>query len=239
VTSATSSADFQIEFQLPSDFREIHPTTSREEAESAVQERLGGTTLSGDASDEAARQYLAASQVLARTGVLYAATYLGLLDGRPSLSAVVLATMEADCRDPDVVVEGIVQVRGGTRDAVRREAKRFDLPCGPAALVISGTDGVVISGEALGAAHKDLPVPFATLQAYVPVPRNADPGQRTLTVITFSTPSLQDWATYCPVMVEMLRSLTFTSPAESDKTGARSFAEPVPSPTSTIRRVLG
>jgi hypothetical protein len=89
--------------------------------------------------------------------------------------------------------------------------------------------GLVIPGE-LSESGEDEPVAVATLQAWIPVPPTADPTRRSLLVFTFSTPNIQDWQVYCPVVVRMLHSLRF-DPSEG---GAGRPADPSEAPSEAV-----
>ncbi|TNM34381.1 hypothetical protein [Streptomyces sedi] len=53
-------------------------------------------------------------------------------------------------------------------------------------------------------------VPFAELQAYVPVPEHSMVADRQMLVLTFTTPVAGHWERYMPLLVRVLRSLCFS-----------------------------
>ncbi|MFC1420206.1 hypothetical protein [Streptacidiphilus cavernicola] len=250
--SSPAPAAFEVDFRLPSDFREILTGASAEEAAAAVAARLGPdalATVPAARLDAAVAEYLAASELLEQEGVFYAAGCLGLLDGELTLSSLTLARIEADCADPGTAVEGVVRIRRRGQGSDRRTADRYDLPAGPAAVVIESSTGLLLPAADLGA-PADLPLPVATLQAYLPVPRAVDPAGRTMLVVTFSTPSVRHWDAYCPVLADLLRSLRFpaveaeaaaaVTPPAPTAPGPTVPAPAVPAPArSAIRSALG
>ncbi len=243
--STSTRADVEVDFRLPSDFQEILAGASAEEARAAVTARYGPEAAAGlppALLDAAVAEYLTASELLEQEGVFYAAGCLGLLDGELSLSSLTLARIEADCADPETAVEGVLRIRRRGQGSDQRTADRYDLPAGPAAVVIESSVGLLLPAADLGT-DADLPLQVATLQAYLPVPRAADPSGRTMIVLTFSTPSVRHWDDYCPVVVDLLRSLRF--PAADPRPATRAAVPPPSAPAegaptrSTIRDALG
>lgn len=212
----SDASDIAIEFQLLPDFKEILPGVSSSEARAAVVDRYGPevvATLPAALLDEAASQYEALSALLQRTGIFHASVCLGRIGEELTLSSLTFGRMEVDCADPGIAIAGILRIKGRGQGADRREARRYDLPCGPAAVVIETAVGVVLPAAELGTAE-DLPLPVATLQAYIPVPNEVDRSRRSMVVVTFSTPSIQHWEAYCTVLVDLLRSLRFPAAAQ-------------------------
>ncbi len=225
----SAAPDIAIEFQLSSDFKEILPGASPSEARAAVVDRYGPevvATLPPALLDEAVSQFEAISELLRQAGIFHASVCLGRVGERVTLSSLTFGRMEADCTDPAVAVAGILRIKGRGQGSDRRDIKRFDLPCGPAAVVIETAVGLLLPAGELGTA-KDLPLPVATLQAYIPVPKEADRSRRSMVVVTFSTPSIQHWEAYCPVLVDLLRSLRFPTGAQGAIASVDTKAEPL------------
>ncbi|WP_457032474.1 hypothetical protein [Kitasatospora sp. P5_F3] len=204
------SLEYRIQFELPPDFREIPVGADDFELADDLRGRIGEDRVE-DTDPVLLKQLLATyrqtSRQLAATGAYYAASCFGLIDdSRPSAASLLIAHQEVDCSDPEVAVAGIIEIR--RRGSDRRQLQRYELPCGPAAVEIE-LDAPLLIPAAVSPSGADEPIPVATLQAWIPVPREADPTGRSLTVVTFSTPSVQDWETYCPVVVELLRTVTF------------------------------
>ncbi|GAA0668103.1 hypothetical protein GCM10010193_19900 [Kitasatospora atroaurantiaca] len=220
--------EYQVAFELPPDFREILIGADDEEIRTAVHDRVGADRIEdvpGLLLKQMVTEYRRASWQMAAAGAFYSASCFGLIEeGRPSSASVLLAHQEADCSDPETTVAGIIEIRTREDHAERRQVGRYELPCGPAAVEIELGAGMVIPAE-LSPTGEDEPIPVATLQAWIPVPRTADPSGRSLTVLTFSTPAVHDWETYCPVVVEMLRTVSFTGAGEPAQA-----APAVPSP---------
>lgn len=259
-SSTAAPAEFEVDFPLPDDFREILSGASPEEARAAVAQRFGPevlATLPAAALESAVGEYLAASAGLEQADVFYAAGFLGLIGAEVTLSSLTVSRIVVDCRDPEAAVDGIVRIRGRGQGSQHRLAQRYELPCGPAALVFESAVGLVLPAEALAATElrtadlaaagidttADLPLPVATLQAFIPVPPAADPARRTMAVVTFCTPSTQHWETYCPVLVDLLRGFRFPA---AEAPGATGFAAPAPAAApertagrSSIRDALG
>ena len=241
-TPAPARADIEVDFRLPADFREILTGASVEEARAAVVARYGPevlATIPPALLHSAVAEYRAASRQLEQEGVFYAAGCLGLLDGELTLSSLTMARVEADCADPETAVEGVLLVRGRGQGSERRSARRYDLPAGPAAVVIESSVGLLLPAVDLGT-DSDLPLQVATVQAYVPVPRAVDPARRTMVVVTFSTPSVRHWDAYCPVVVDLLRSLRFPAAERAGETAVPAPAPKLSPPgSSAISRALG
>jgi hypothetical protein len=204
------SLDYRISFELPPDFRELPVGADAFELADDLRERIGEDRVE-DTDPVLLKQLLATyrqtSSQLAETGAYYAANCFGLIDeGRPSAASLLISHQEVDCSDPETAVAGIIEIR--RRGSDRRHLQRYELPCGPAAVEIELDEPLMIPA-AVSSTGADVPVPVATLQAWIPVPREADPAGRSLTVVTFSTPSVRDWETYCPVVVELLRTVSF------------------------------
>ncbi|MEZ0090594.1 hypothetical protein [Streptacidiphilus sp. EB129] len=220
MTTATTRPDVEVEFQLPPDFREILAGASPEQARAAVVERFGPDAVAALPAlvlEAAVAEYLTASHWLEEAGVFHASACLGLIDGAPTLSSLTLARVNADAGspvfgDPETTVAGIIETMGRGPGGATRDARRYDLPCGPAAVVVESAVGLVLPAADVGT-ESDLPVPVATLQAYVPFPAEVAPDQDALLVVTFSTPSIQHWEVYCPMVADLLRSLRFPAAA--------------------------
>lgn len=111
-------------------------------------------------------------------------------DTGTSAAALLVATAPLNFTDARVAAAGIVQVRHGTRD---REARLLELPCGPAA--------AVVSRDQLGAAGAE-PVPVNQVQFYIPWS-----GRRRMVMLSMASPSLADWDGYSRLAVRIARSL--------------------------------
>jgi hypothetical protein len=246
MTDTASTVDIAVELELPPDFHPMTLGVTAEEARAQLLSQLGEQTIADvpeTAIDALAREYAAASQWLERNGVFYAGTCLGLLDGELTLATLTLARTRLDCRDPELAVEGIVEVLGSA-DPEGRQARRYELPCGPAAVVVGAAVEMVLPAAEAGT-DEDFPVPTASLEAWVPVPAAADPSRQSAVVLRFSTPSLRHWEAYCPVLVEALQTLRFPA-AESagplDGRAQDTAPGAGPAPTkggSRIARALG
>ncbi|MHA6762969.1 hypothetical protein [Streptacidiphilus sp. PAMC 29251] len=243
--STPTLASFEVDFRLPPDFREIIAGASPEEARDAVTARYGPevmATIPAVLLDAAVAVYEEASARLGREGVFYAAGCLGLIDGDLTLSSLTVARTQVDCPSPGTAVDGVVRIMGRGQGSDLRQAKRYELPAGPAAVVVESSVGLLLPAADLGT-DEDLPLQVATLQAYIPVPRAADPTAGTMVVVTFSTPSVRHWEVYCPVVVDLLRSLRFPAAeaASVPPPPAPQSASPAPEAPvrSTIRNALG
>ncbi|MFF4649895.1 hypothetical protein [Streptomyces sp. NPDC001380] len=205
--------DYQVVFDLPPDFHDLAIGADPDEVRTALVHRIGAErvedipafVLKGLLTD-----YEQSSRLMRELGIFHASTALGRVRDHPSASSLFLAHTEADCTDPEVAVEGVLRIRGRGPGSENRKVQRYDLPCGPAAITVEAAPGMVIPAE-LTESGEDEPVTVATLQAWIPVPAAADPARRSLLVVTFTTPSVQDWEVYCPVVVDLLRSLRFVT----------------------------
>jgi hypothetical protein len=236
MTDTAPAAAMDVELELPTDFRPMTIGIGLDEARAQLMAQLGerAGAVPPAAVDGIAKQYAAASQWLDRAGVFYAATCLGLLDGELTLATLTLTRVELDCRDVEVAVDGSVEILG-TGDPEGRQAKRFELPCGPAAVAVGAAVEMVLPAAQAGT-EEDFPVQVASLEAWVPVPAAADPTRKSAIVLRFGTPSVRHWEAYCPVLVDALQTLRF--PAAGG--GAPAAEEPAPAPaTSRIAAALG
>lgn len=226
-----------VELELPPDFHQMAIGLTPAAARAQLLARLGerAAEVPGAAVDGLADEYAAASAWLERAGVLYAATCLGLLDGELTLATLTLARAELDCRDPELAVDGVVEVLGSA-DPDGRQARRYELPCGPAAVAVGVAVEMVLPAAEAGT-EQDFPVPVASLEAWVPVPATVDPTRRSAVVLRFGTPSVRHWEAYCPVLVEALRTLRF--PAAEAEANAETQPAPAPTGVSRIARALG
>ncbi|MEY9936227.1 hypothetical protein [Streptacidiphilus sp. MAP5-3] len=189
----TDTVDIEVELELPPDFRALTIGASRDEARTKLAEQLDVRALKASAAalDALANEYAATSQWLARSGVFYAATCLGLLDGELTLATLTMAMAPMDCKDLDTAVDGIVEILGAA-DPEERAAKRYELPCGPAAVAVGAAVEMVLPAAEAGT-EEDFPVQVASLEAWIPVPAAVDPTQQSAIVLRFSTPSMHHW----------------------------------------------
>ncbi|GAB7032495.1 hypothetical protein AB0G35_03655 [Streptomyces sp. NPDC021749] len=195
-----------VSFEIPPFFREITVVADEDEARAAVVERvrsrlgkIGTTEL-----EQLVTNYRLASSLTAASGVIYAATCLGTVQGEPSAGALTLAVHPQTFTERGIAAAGIARIAAG-RGAGEVATEVLELPCGPAAVVIQQTEALNIPAE-YAASGRDTPVETAQLQAYIPAPSSQE-----LLVVTFTTPSTRHWNDYCTIMVEFLRGIRFTS----------------------------
>ncbi|MEY9843777.1 hypothetical protein ABH940_000841 [Streptacidiphilus sp. BW17] len=217
----TDTVEIAVELELPPDFRPLTIGTSLDEARAAVTGEIGerANEVSAAAVDALAEDYAAASQWAVKAGVFYAATCLGLLDGELTFATFTMARAELDCKDLDATVDGIVKILGAAGPE-GRAAKRYELPCGPAAVAVGAAVQMVVPADE-ARNDEDIPVQVASLEAWIPVPATVDPMQQSAVVLRFNTPSMQHWEAYCPVLVQALQTVRFP-----DDEGGGSAAAP-------------
>ncbi|WP_329121614.1 hypothetical protein [Streptomyces sp. NBC_01465] len=201
----------RVVFEVPPFFQEITPGLDPDAAHTAAITRLGAraAALSEQELDETVTTYRLASQTLADTGVFYAATCLGTINGDGSMGTLTLARQPLTYRDARIAAEGIAEIMTSRRPGGTSTVEMLGLPCGEAVLVFDRTAALRIPAE-LTEYGADIPIDVAQLQAFVPVPQQTVPGAQELVVVTFGTPSTDHWADYCEIMAALLRTLRFT-----------------------------
>jgi len=211
-------------FNVPEGFFALPLADTPEERAERAQTFVRALYSSGDDTiwEPAAPYYAAIAELMAGTGVSYAAMGLfstaedeGDEDGdvvRHSLTdgavqcAFTVAAIPTDqaASDTDIVAQGILAVL--SRDSYN-DARWLDLPCGPAVSCVTlrehelGPD-VTASGEAAD---------LLTGQIQVHVPFSTGPFTA---IFTLYTASMDYWAEFCDVMVAILQTVSFAEPVE-------------------------
>ncbi|MDT0269159.1 hypothetical protein RM844_23000 [Streptomyces sp. DSM 44915] len=160
----------------------------------------------GDAGRERAflNEVRGCSLALERAGVVYAGAVLGYLEEELSLAVLTVAVRDFDYGpDARVAAEGTLQSLVASRGPMWSGAV-YPLPCGQPAAVVTGPR-VFRSRD-----MEPTDVPFAELQAHVPVPEGAAGTERRMLVVNFSTPAVRHWERYMPVLVRLLSGLSFS-----------------------------
>ncbi|KAB8169717.1 hypothetical protein FH609_005320 [Streptomyces sp. 3MP-14] len=192
-------------FETPEWFAQLPIGMTPEETYALAAERARAYA-GGDADRE--RSYLnevhACSLAMERAGAVYAGAVMGYLEDELSLAVLTVAVRELDYGpDTRVAAEGVLQSLVASRGPLW-SGDVYPLPCGQPAAVVTGPRGFRSPGM------EPSEVPFAELQAYVPVPEGSASTEQRMLIVTFSTPAAGHWERYMPLLVRLLRSLTFS-----------------------------
>ncbi len=204
-----------IRFQIPEDFVALPLDTEPQEREqrvhALVETRFGW--LPADRRPTLEALYRLVAEGLARSGTRYAGVCFGRVPGEERLTSASLVVNAApmEVSDPRVAAEGTAEVFA-RQYGQAADVHRIDLPCGPATVVILLVEVRPEAGEAEpdagngtgNAAGNEAgnAVVLGQLQAYVPMPAHG-----VMLVVSFSTPDLESWDGYMPMVVDLLRSL--------------------------------
>ncbi|UED86344.1 hypothetical protein [Streptomyces profundus] len=192
-----------VSFDVPAGFTSIPPGMTPEESAAYADARAAGSKEQPETPEaDALERTHVVSQVLSRAGALYAGAAFGLIDEDLS-AATLLVTAQRFPYGLDAVVaaEGTMQALVAERGPDWTGEVR-QLPCGqPAAIVVGGR-------------LYELPdvqpaVPFAELQAFIPVPEHPSLPEQAMLVVSFSTPAARHWERYMPTVTHLLRTINF------------------------------
>ncbi|MGW8551591.1 hypothetical protein [Streptomyces tubercidicus] len=232
-----------ITFDALPGFREMPIGLGVEEARDYLQDRAAehGQVPPAAQIDAIASDFEKSSALLAASGVVYAATCLGTIDGDLSTGTLTLGLSPLGYNAPEVAVEGIRQVMAAKHEN-SADTHILTLPCGQAALVIRQVPALKIPAE-VNRTGEDIPIDVAQIQAFIPVPQTVVPGAQTLATVTFSTPSIDHWADYCALLVPFLNSLRFLpdpeGEADAPSAGPTPAGLPVPSAAGSPAMTFG
>jgi hypothetical protein len=200
-------------FDVPGGFTAIPVGMSAEAAYDYARDSL---RAAGNEDTEAGRRIVSEvhgiSHVLRGIGALYAGTTIRLIRGEPSVAMLLVTTQEFAYGDnPRVAAEGAMHAVVAARGQAWT-GKVYELPCGPAAVVVGGQAyPLPVQERTPGGANTPTHLPFAELQAFVPVPGHLTSPRKYLLTASFSTPSLGHWDAYMEPLIKLLRSVEFTS----------------------------
>ncbi|MGI5258271.1 hypothetical protein [Streptomyces angustmyceticus] len=158
--------------------------------------------------------------------VIYAGLCPLEVEGRPSLSTIVVSQMEHDSEDE-------AELLRTTRELLERkypddDCRAVELTCGPA-LTRTGTSRFVINAEWSASGHEQ-PVVLTQMQAYIPLPGTAE-----MLVFELSSQASEDWGLHAEVFGEILNTLDWGTNQEVEDyrtmqggvmAGASATAEP-------------
>ncbi|MFD4633278.1 hypothetical protein ACFVYR_25380 [Streptomyces sp. NPDC058284] len=208
----------RIDFSVPTEFVEVPIGIDFETAWAEVNERNARASLEAVPDQETlpamAQTLHQISGLLAKEGVVYAANCLHLVDGKPALGSLAVAVMGFPYGD-----DAAIAVRGALRSVLDARGSGWsgsviDAPCGMAAVVTGGQSYIVPAEFAPD--HVEIKVPTAQFQAMIPIQRHLSDGTQGMCMVAFSTPNTDHWENvYAPMMATILRSLRFTSTAET------------------------
>jgi len=186
--------------------------------------------------EPAAPYYAAIAEMMAGTGVSYAAMGLfSTADDADATARYELSEGAAQCAftvaavptdqpatgpasGPDTVAQGILAILSSDP---YNDARWLDLPCGPAVSCVTLREYKLNPEVTADGEVKELLT--GQVQVHVPFPT----GPFTA-VFTLHTASMDYWAEFCDLMAAVLRTVSFTEPNETDET---EDAEPDPANT--------
>ncbi|KPI13126.1 hypothetical protein OK074_8854, partial [Actinobacteria bacterium OK074] len=160
----------------------------------------------------AAPYYAALAEQLALSGLSYSA--IGLFstddgdDGGVVQCAFTVAAVETDQTDPETAAHGILAALASDPT---NDARLLDLPCGPAVTCVTLRE-VTLSPEITASGNEEQLL-TGQIQAHVPFPA----GPYTA-VFTLHTASTEYWGEFCDMIVDILRTVAFTSPVNEPAT---------------------
>ncbi|MDT0266692.1 hypothetical protein RM844_10345 [Streptomyces sp. DSM 44915] len=198
-----------VAFDVPEHFRQMPVGMSPEEAYAYAFENLPDLE-SGDAEVQrrVLREVHGGSQALARIGALYSGSVIGTMEGEPSLATMAVTATEFPYGDSArVAAEGVLQSLVAARGQLW-SGNVYGLPCGQPAAVVTGPRVYQVPQL------EPSDVPFAELQAYVPVPDGPSLRERYLLTVSFATPAVRHWDRYMPTLVRLLRGISFSDQPE-------------------------
>jgi hypothetical protein len=206
VTGTVSGAIPPLWFTVPGSFYALPLATTPEARAVAAAEFVRELYPNGDDAiwTPAAPYYAAAAEAMSESGLAYAAMGLFRIDndgvGHCSFT---VAAVESDHPSVEVAANGIreILVRDETNDA-----RWLDLPCGPAVSCVTMSEAT-IDGQ-LTASGEQVTLTTGQIQVYIPFPT----GPFTA-VFTLDTAAVDYWGEFSDMMVEILRSVSFTAPA--------------------------
>ncbi|WP_369354579.1 hypothetical protein [Streptomyces sp. cg2] len=213
-----------------------------EEAEEIVAARISKDTLGSNPSmfQTLAENLHKASQLLERSGALYAGTCVRTYDSELSLGTLLVTVTPFEFGDTAVAANGIIR----SLVAGRGESwggSVFDTPNGPIA-VVSGMKSFQISTET-SPPREEQELPMAEIQAFLPILQGEENQQQCLVCINFTTPDRDHWDEYCSDIVELLHSITFDHPdpavpsSSSQPASESSHTLPPTEPTTDATRL--
>jgi len=196
-----------VRFEVSEAFRGMPVGMSIEETYAYVREQVGQIEFGDHEVDRRLiRGIHALSRTLRAAGALYIGNSLRIINGERSLASLLVAVRKfAYGNDPRIAAEGAMHAIAAARGKGWTGGV-YDLPCGPGAVV---TGGHSYSLPRRDSSEAPFELPFAELQAYVPVPDHPSLSHQYLLTVSFTTPSIHHWETYMPSMVRLLRSVTF------------------------------
>lgn len=206
VVGTVSSAIPPLWFTVPGSFYALPLAITPEERAVAAAEFVRELYPNGDEAlwTPAAPYYATVAEAMTENGLAYAAMGLFRIDddGVAHCSFTV-AAVESDHPSVEVAANGIreILVRDETNDA-----RWIDLPCGPAISCVSMSE-VTIDGE-ITASGEQAKLMTGQIQVCIPFPT----GPFTA-VFTLDTAAVDYWGEFSDMMVEILRSVSFTDPA--------------------------
>ncbi|MGA4849801.1 hypothetical protein ACOBQB_27405 [Streptomyces sp. G5(2025)] len=216
-------------FNVPEGFHALPLAATADERTARAKEFVRGLYSRGDERiwEPAAPYYAGLAELMADTGVSYSA--MGLFSTAEDADQAEASAGVAQCAltvaavptdqaagDTETVARGILTLLSSTP---HNDARWLDLPCGPAVSCVTLTEyklnpEITATGEAA-----DLLT--GQIQVHVPFPT----GPFTA-VFTLHTASTEYWTEFCNIMAAILRTVSFTEPAEDVETAQRMQSAP-------------
>lgn len=171
---------------------------------------------------------------MAAANVIYAGLCPLEVEGRPSMSTIVVSQLEHDGEDE-------AELLRTTRELLERkypddDCRAVELTCGPA-LTRSGTSRFVINAE-WSATGNEQPVVLTQLQAYIPLPGTAE-----MLVFELSSQASEDWNLHAEVFGEILNTVDWGTDQEVEdyramKGGRSTGASAAAAPDESVKKGL-
>ncbi|MFF4604541.1 hypothetical protein ACFY12_17660 [Streptomyces sp. NPDC001339] len=167
---------------------------------------------------------------MAAANVIYAGLCPLEVDGRPSLSTIVISQITHDSEDE----AGALRT---TRELLERkypddDCQTVELTCGPA-LTREGTSSFVIDAEWSASGH-ELPVTQSQMQAYIPLPDTSE-----MLVFELSSQVGEDWGLHAELFTEILNTVDWGTDQEvEDYRAMRQSAPAVVEPAEEVKQEL-
>ncbi len=202
-----------MSFVVPDGFHALPVEASAGERAAAAAEFVRGLYPGGDSElwQSTAPYYELVTEAMATAGLAYSAFGLfGLEEEGVAHCSFTVAAYASDHADPDIAAQGILAVL--TSDPLN-DARRLDLPCGPAVSCVSVRE-LTLSPE-VTADGAEATLTTGQIQIHIPFPT----GPYTA-VVTVDTAAMEYWGEFCDMTTAVLQTVSF---ADTDP-------EPHPSP---------
>lgn len=139
-----------------------------------------------------------------REDLLYAGICAVQEGGKVGVAGLSVASEQLDVRDSDIAVNGLIEIFAQQRKSAR-EVRSVDLPVGRAAAMVEER---VLNSD-MAAEEEGEEVRIRSMQIYIP-----QAEYNRVVVLAMSTPSLNDWESYCRIFGNIANSIRFADTEE-------------------------